>query len=431
MPTYNLEIKQIVNYPRCRIYREFVQSLLNDRNIRTNGRTGLFHYTVLCSYANFRTSYQRIEGVSYTVYPGEWVCRLAELVKWFRLRTHSDALTILNELQECGVIHFSLIGRGNNIVKYSITNWAQFNTVLDYNCRCQKDTGFFFLPISTAAELVCLGKCSEMDALLDMWITAVYNDERVQGSFEGPVVYFRNGTGSPVTSYAELALRWGISKPTVCRLLNKLDERGYISLLNFSGRSGSVIYLKNYLSVMFQISDVPIDKEEIAMRLNVKIVLPDDAEAAAVPEPVGVSMPTITVSSTQMKSIVSKALEAIDLQRFPCALCKRIRCMLSPLYDCKGKIEAGSFKHSRPVFRLELFCKGNQPVSVFELMLSMADDKVIPPDRARDPKASQEQIVPQYCGNTEILRTGNHAEITRRQCEMNTHKPASLSPIRK
>ena len=92
------------------------------------------------------------------------------------------------------------------------------------------------------------------------------------GKVRGKIfIYF--GGQTDCNNISELALRWGVSKPTVSRLLNKLTELGYISLLNFSGRSGSVIYLKNYLSVMFQISDVPIDKEEVAMRLNVKIVL--------------------------------------------------------------------------------------------------------------------------------------------------------------
>ena len=71
MQEYQLEIKQIVDYPRCRVYREFVRSLMKDRNIHTRGCSGLFFYTVLCSYANFRTSYRRIDGISYTVYPGE------------------------------------------------------------------------------------------------------------------------------------------------------------------------------------------------------------------------------------------------------------------------------------------------------------------------------------------------------------------------
>ena len=34
MDCYKLEIKQIVDYPRCRIYREFIQSLIADRSIR-------------------------------------------------------------------------------------------------------------------------------------------------------------------------------------------------------------------------------------------------------------------------------------------------------------------------------------------------------------------------------------------------------------
>ena len=80
---------------------------------------------------------------------------------------------------------------------------------MDYNAPCSKDTGFFFLPVSTAGEMVGYGRCSEMDALLDLWINTVYNDDQVQGSDAGPVVYLRNGTGSPLLGYAELAQRWG------------------------------------------------------------------------------------------------------------------------------------------------------------------------------------------------------------------------------
>ena len=52
----------------CRIYRQFIQSLINDRSIRTGGSSGLFYFTVLCNYANFRTSYRRIDGIGYTIY---------------------------------------------------------------------------------------------------------------------------------------------------------------------------------------------------------------------------------------------------------------------------------------------------------------------------------------------------------------------------
>lgn len=91
---YQLEIKQIVDYPRCRIYREFIRTLMEDRNIRTNGSSYLFYYMALCSYANFRSSYQRLEGISYLVGPGEWICRTSELSEWFRTRFQHQALSM-------------------------------------------------------------------------------------------------------------------------------------------------------------------------------------------------------------------------------------------------------------------------------------------------------------------------------------------------
>lgn len=65
----------------------------------------------------------------------------------------------------------------------------------------------------------------------------------------------------------------------VGRVLQKLSREGHISLLTFPGRHGSVIYLQNYLSTMFQISDVMIDKEEVAMSLN--IAMPVNADASS------------------------------------------------------------------------------------------------------------------------------------------------------
>ena len=50
MSEYTLEIKQIVDYPRCRIYRQFVQALIADRSIRVSGGSGLFYFVVLCAY---------------------------------------------------------------------------------------------------------------------------------------------------------------------------------------------------------------------------------------------------------------------------------------------------------------------------------------------------------------------------------------------
>ena len=85
MPAYQLQIKQVVDYPRCRIYRQFIHRLIDDRSIRASGGSGLFHYTVLCSFANFRTSYRRIDGISYTVYPGDSSIAILPMFRYWRL----------------------------------------------------------------------------------------------------------------------------------------------------------------------------------------------------------------------------------------------------------------------------------------------------------------------------------------------------------
>ena len=380
MPEYQLEIKQTVDYPRCRIYRGFVQNLIADENLRTNKEAGLFHFTVLCSYANFRTSYRRLDGITYTVYPGEWVCRVTELKKWFRLHNCRQALSILQNLQDRRLIRFSMLGKDNTIVKFHILGWARFNTILDYNCPCQKDTGFFFLPVSIAEKLVSAGKCSEMDIVLDLWISGIFRDDRVQGSELGPVAYFRNGTGNPLVSYAELSERWSISKATVGRTMKKLSDQGYISLMTFPGRHGTVIYLENYLSTMFQISDVKVDKAEVALCLNIKIKTPrmekacEERVADTAPEDKSsVSPETAIVSKSDVDFITDKALKVLENQGFSCIGCGRAVYKLYPLYDCKEEIEADTLGSGIMRYRLEVSCGERSPIYTFDMTITEAE----------------------------------------------------------
>ena len=240
-----------------------------------SGGSGLFYFVVLCAYANFRTSYKRIDGISFTIYPGEWIMSVEELSRYFRTRFRRQTLAAMEGLQKKGLISFLILGHGK-LVKFKIRGWRHHNTILDYNAPCQKDTGFFFFPVSTATELISAGHCSEMDAVLDLWLNTVYNDPQVLGSDVGPVVYLRNGTGCPLVSYAELASRWGVSKATAGRYLKRMTERGYLQLAAFPGTHGTTIYLQNYLSTMFQISDIVVDKEEIAMSLGNKLELQEE-----------------------------------------------------------------------------------------------------------------------------------------------------------
>ena len=86
----------------------------------------------LCSYANYRTSYRRMENFTYTIGPGEWICTLADLQTWFRCRFQHQAVSILDMLERQNCISYSLIGN-RKIVKFKITDWPKDNTVLE---RC-------------------------------------------------------------------------------------------------------------------------------------------------------------------------------------------------------------------------------------------------------------------------------------------------------
>lgn len=365
MSEYQLEIKQIVDYPRCRIYRKFVQTLISDRNIRLGGSSGLFYYTVLCSYANFRTSYKRIDGISYTIYPGEWLCRVSELTEWFRTRFQHQAVSILQDLQERHLITYSLLGRGK-LVKFKILGWQKHNRVLDYNAPCAKDTGFFFLSVSIANELLSQGRCSEMDALLDLWLNTVYNDVQVQGSDAGPVVYLRDGTGNPLLGYAELAQRWGVSKATAGRYVRKLIALDYISAISFAGTHGTALYLKNYLSTMFQISDVLVDKDEVALSLNLSVPVNENAEV----EETSGSNSENSGSDSHTEIIVQKVLQILSVQGFPCFSCPKIQYKLLPLsHDCKR--ELFTFESRKERYLLTISCNEKEKPGLFRFVVTI------------------------------------------------------------
>lgn len=220
--TYQLELKQIVDFPRYRIYRVFIHPLLKDRSIRTNGGSCLFYFLILCSYANYSFSYRNIEHLTYKIVPDEWIYSLKELQIHFRQKFKHQVISILDTLVEQNLLTYSLHEK-NKIIQYKIKDWSKDNAALFYNYPCKKDIGFFFFPIADVHKLIGLGKYSEMDALLELWIHAVYNAPSVQGSDSGPVVYFRNQTRNPLFNYQELARRWKQAKFSISRLLKNLN----------------------------------------------------------------------------------------------------------------------------------------------------------------------------------------------------------------
>ena len=90
-----------------------------------------------------------------------------------RFRFHHQVISVLQFLEEQHYVSYSILGK-NRLVKFSILDWKTENTILGYSYPCQKDSGFYFFPITKVHELISIGKCSEMDILLDLWIHAVY-----------------------------------------------------------------------------------------------------------------------------------------------------------------------------------------------------------------------------------------------------------------
>lgn len=103
-----------------------------------------------------------------------------------------------------------------------------------------------------------------------------------------------------------------------------------------------MVYLRNYLTTMFQISDVLIYKKEIAMVFSIKISLSNEDSAAkngATLKPeVYVSKALSSVSKSLMKAIVRKMAGILDLQGASCFRCPKARYKLYPLSnDWEGK----------------------------------------------------------------------------------------------
>lgn len=238
---------------------------------------------------------------------------------------------------------------------------------MEYNYPCLKDVGFFFFPIAAAHELISLRKCSELDIVLDLWLHTIYQDNQVQGSDKGPVVYFRNGIGNPLTNFSDLSRRWGISKSTVSRILNKLEGMDYLSLISFPGRHGSVIYVNNYLSTMFQVSDVMIDKEEVSMAFHIPFHTPDTGleiiDSPIQDEQISVPSEENSVSKPHMCAMVRKVAKVLATQGLPCCECSRTVYKLYPLSDCME----GNYRYS-----LEISCPDGWDRYHFELTLSSA-----------------------------------------------------------
>ena len=99
-----LSAKQLVRFPYCRIYRRFLNGIVENPRVRKQGHALLFRYAVLFSLANFRPALRTVDGVRYAMQAGKWIATYRELCEQLHLRTHKQVRAILQQLEELHLI---------------------------------------------------------------------------------------------------------------------------------------------------------------------------------------------------------------------------------------------------------------------------------------------------------------------------------------
>lgn len=115
-----------------------------------------------------------------------------------------------------------------------------------------------------------------------------------------------------------------------------------------------------------------VDKEEVALSLNIRLT-PQESKAAAVEQPAdSVSAQPVIVSEPAESQIAQRVLQILALQGVSCGSCPRCSYKLYPLSDDgEGMLEGGPATQRR--FRMEVLCHSGRPVYVFELSTRAVD----------------------------------------------------------
>lgn len=249
--------QQLVCFPKVRVYKPWFRHFNDHKDFRNEGTVHLFSLMALFSYANFRSNERVINGDRYMEAPGQWICKLGALPRILRVHSKTQALELMEYFENHGFLTFEILDEEKAILRFTIADWKEHCTHLQYNYYSYKGSGFFFFPLPVGRLLLKTARkevgivFSELDAIMDMWLHTILNDPKVRGSEYMPVVYYSNMRGMPLLSYTYLARRWGWSKSRVGRFMLKAGEYGIISRVSFSSSRGSVISMCRYREMIY------------------------------------------------------------------------------------------------------------------------------------------------------------------------------------
>ena len=279
--------KQLVSFPKVRVQKHWFRYHFDHKEFANEGTLHLFSLMALYSYANFRSDKRHILDEWYMESPGQWICHLGSLPRIMRVHSKAEALAMLDYFSDLGLISYTFLKEGKEFLRFEITDWKRHCTHCDYNYYSYKGKGFFFFPLPAGRILIRASKSvgvlrfSELDAIMDLWLHTIVNDDSVQGSNYMPVVYFSDLGGVPLLSYSYLAKRWGWSKSRVGRFILKLGESGLIGRVSFSSSHGSVISPCGYREMLYGADAEQLELQRIGEILGMTSLVLDDSSKGA------------------------------------------------------------------------------------------------------------------------------------------------------
>ena len=188
--------QQLVCFPKVRVYKPWFRHFNDHKDFRNEGTVHLFSLMALFSYANFRSNERVINGDRYMEAPGQWICKLGSLPRILRVHSKTQALELMEYFQNHGFLTFEILDEEKEILRFTIADWKEHCTHLQYNYYSYKGSGFFFFPLPVGRLLLKTARkevgivFSELDAIMDMWLHTILNDPQVRGSEYMPVVYY-------------------------------------------------------------------------------------------------------------------------------------------------------------------------------------------------------------------------------------------------
>lgn len=151
--------------------------------------------------------------------------------------------------------------------------------------------------------------------------------------------------------------------------------------MTYPGTHGSVISLQGYMSTMFQVADVMVDKEEIAMSLCIKLKSHEVVEEI---DADSVSKSENSVSKLDVEILLAKIISFINAQGFSCSNCGRMKYMLLELSDCKEGIKSKiKFIAEDRKYRLIVICGEKRALFEFEVCLKKKKGENVDEKRER------------------------------------------------